>query len=602
MTAAAAGSTRVHPAAGDGQRLVLPPALLRAAVPLGLAGAVLLAVGCLLAWSTYSGFPGKMTLSGFAGGARLYPLLLAGGAGVLLVLAARRPVHGQAGALRAMSRTALAVVLLTLLLIGYAGGGLVNVAPGAWVALVGAVLLVLSAQGLPPGPARPGTGRLSGGLEQVAVVASIGVLLLVIVEGLRIPTSDVANGPDFLLGGALSLNQLTNEGQFLAFLVLLVGAGLALSRLKVLERLGEMSRRHRPALIVAAGAAAIAFPFTQGGNSYFLRVAASIGVFAAAALGLNIVVGLAGLLDLGYIAFFGVGAYVAALFSGAASSTIDLDLPFGVVLVLGAVIAGIFGVLLGAPTLRLRGDYLAIVTLGFGEIFRIAAFNLDGSAGPDVTNGPNGIGGIPNLQFAGFDFGAAHEVFGITLPYFANYYFLEIVLVAVVMTAFLRMSESRVGRAWVAIREDELAASAMGINTTRLKLLAFAMGAVLAGAAGTVNAHVASAVTPDSFTFFESALLLAAVILGGMGTVPGALLGATVLLLLPEKLRFLQDLRLLFFGAALILLMRFRPEGLVPSRRRAREFHDDESGGDALSAAPDSPSTPVGDGAEGVRA
>jgi len=155
-----------------------------------------------------------------------------------------------------------------------------------------------------------------------------------------------------------------------------------------------------------------------------------------------------------------------------------------------------------------------------------------------------------------------------------------------VMTAFLRLAESRIGRAWVAIREDELAAAATGINTTRLKLLAFALGATLAGAAGSINAHVVKVAAPDSFTFLESALLLAAVILGGMGTVQGALLGATVLYLLPEKLRFLQDLRLLVFGIVLVLIMRLRPEGLVPSKRRQREFREPGGGADGLSAPP----------------
>jgi branched-chain amino acid transport system permease protein len=582
-------------ASGSGSRRVGSPGaaqVLRAA-PLGLVGAVVLAVACFLPWATYPGFPGKMTLAGFPGGARLYPLLLAAGCAALLAVGLRRPVTGQRAALQRAAVTAAVLVVLTIGFIGYAGGGLVNVAPAAYVALLGAVVLVVAGRLLPEGPPLRPSRPLAGLLEQAVVIAGIGLVLLVVVEGLRIPTASVASGTDYRLGGALSLNQLTNEGQFLTFLGLLVGGGLALSRLGLLAGFAAMTRRHRPALIVAAAAAAIAFPLTQGGNSYFLRVAASIGVFAAAAIGLNVVVGLAGLLDLGYIAFFGVGAYVGALLSGAASSPAAHSLPFPVVLVLAAAVSGMFGVLLGAPTLRLRGDYLAIVTLGFGEIFRITAFNLDGSAGPKITNGPNGISGIPNLKAGGFDFGQPHELLGIPLPYFANYYYLEIVLVAVVMTAFLRMSESRIGRAWVAIREDELAASAMGINTTRLKLLAFAMGATLAGAAGSVQAHVASAVTPDSFTFFESALLLAAVILGGMGTVPGALLGATVLLLLPEKLRFLQDLRLLFFGVALVLLMRFRPEGLVPSRRRAREFHDTDSGGDALGA-------PVGAGGAGV--
>jgi branched-chain amino acid transport system permease protein len=407
------------------------------------------------------------------------------------------------------------------------------------------------------------------------------------VVGLGIPTSGTASGEDTLLLGAVSLNDMTNESEFLSFLLLVSGLSLAAGKAGVSAAVTALTHRHQRLLITAAVAAAVLFPFTQDGDGYSLRIAASIGVFAAAAVGLNIVVGLAGLLDLGYIAFFGVGAYVAAIVSGSTSSVIGLHLPFGLVIILGALVAGVFGVLLGAPTLRLRGDYLAIVTLGFGEIFRITVNNLDGEAGPSLTNGPNGISSIPDIELpGGFNFGDAHELFGITLPFQANYFWLEIILVCVVMVAFLRLTESRIGRAWVAIREDELAAAATGINTTRLKLLAFALGATLAGAAGTVSAHVLKVSEPNSFTFIESATLLAAVILGGMGTVPGALLGATVLYLLPEKLRFLQDLRLLVFGVVLVLLMRLRPEGLIVSKRRAREFHDEGSGADALSAPP----------------
>jgi branched-chain amino acid transport system permease protein len=395
-----------------------------------------------------------------------------------------------------------------------------------------------------------------------------------------------ASGTDHRIGGAISLNDLTNESQFLCFLVFIAGLVLALSRFGVVASVAAMTQKHSRVLIAASLMAAVVFPFTQDGNGYSLRIAASIGVFAAAAVGLNIVVGLAGLLDLGYIAFFGVGAYFAAIVSGSINSVVDVHLPFGLVIVLSALLSGLFGVLLGAPTLRLRGDYLAIVTLGFGEIFRITVNNLDGSAGPSLTNGPNGVSNIPDLAIGSFSFGDNHTLFGVDLPFQANYYWMEVVLIAVVMTAFLRLADSRIGRAWVAIREDELAAAATGINTTRLKLLAFALGATLAGAAGAVDAHVVKVAAPDSFTFLESALLLAAVILGGMGTVPGALLGATVLYLLPEKLRFLQDLRLLVFGVVLVLLMRFRPEGLVASKRRAREFHDTGGQADALSAPP----------------
>jgi branched-chain amino acid transport system permease protein len=555
---------------------------------LGLGGAALLLIACFLPWSQFAGFPGKM-LNTVPGGARVYVLLLCAFA-VLFLL----DWPGRGRALRGASAFALVITLLTLLFIAYAGGGVVNVGYGAFVALVGALAFWLGAQALPADD-RPAVIRRFPDASWTIVAETlicVGVAIgafVVFVVGLGIPTSSIASGPDHKLGGAISLNDLTNESQFLAFLLFISGVTLALSRVGLVASLGRVTSRHSKVLVAAAIMAATVFPFTQGGNGYSLRIAASIGVFAAAAVGLNIVVGLAGLLDLGYIAFFGVGAYFAAIVSGSVTSVVHVHLPFGLVIILGALASGLFGVIIGGPTLRLRGDYLAIVTLGFGEIFRITVNNLDGSAGPSLTNGPNGVSNIPDLALGSFNFGANHTVFGIDLPFQANYYWLEIVLIAVVMTAFLRLAESRIGRAWVAIREDELAAAASGINTTRLKLLAFALGAMLAGAAGTVDAHVVKVAAPDSFTFLESALLLAAVILGGMGTVPGALLGATVLYLLPEKLRFLQDLRLLVFGIVLVLLMRFRPQGLVASKRRAREFQQVDGGADSLGAAPGGP-------------
>jgi branched-chain amino acid transport system permease protein len=326
----------------------------------------------------------------------------------------------------------------------------------------------------------------------------------------------------------------------------------------------------------------LAFPFTQGGNSQWIRVFTYIGILAAAAIGLNVVVGLAGLLDLGYIAFFGVGAYVAALVSGAAVTTSDVVLPFWLAMLLGASAAAVSGVVIGAPTLRLRGDYLAIVTLAFGEIFQIVVNNWD-----SVTRGPNGLSQIPHLALGGFNFGEPHRVLGVNLPNFANYYVLGLAVLAWAILVFSRLNDSRIGRAWVAIREDETAAAAMGVNTVRLKLLAFALGAFLAGTAGTVNTHFGTQVSPEQYSFIDSITLLAAVVLGGMGTVPGALIGSTALILIPEKLRFFQERRLLLFGIALILLMRYRPEGIAPSRRRQRELHD-EAGADALSAPPGS--------------
>ncbi|HEX2040079.1 MAG TPA: branched-chain amino acid ABC transporter permease [Acidimicrobiales bacterium] len=540
----------------------------------GGVGAAAVVVGALSPWATRAfGYPGKMTLSGFPGGARLFCLVLAAVA-VLLVLDV--PGRRRAGVVGASGL--VGVTLFNVLTMGAGetlfswmlgndvrdGGGFGAVAWGAWLTLVGAVLLLAALASLPEDRPLPDEWRrLPAPVELLAIAVALGALLWLVVFGLEVE----------------------EPSRFVSFLLALAVGAVAVHRVGVFSWLQTLFVRHRTVTLAAAAVAAVAFPFTQGGNAYWIRVFASIGVFAAAAIGLNVVVGLAGLLDLGYVAFFGVGAYVGGLFADAGFTTVHVKLPFIVTLLLGATIAAVFGVVIGAPTLRLRGDYLAIVTLGFGEIFRIIANNYDG-----LTRGPNGISGIPDLAVGDFDFGAAHELFGIDLPGFANYYFAELVLLAVVILVFTRLNDSRIGRAWVAIREDETAAAAMGVNTIRLKLLAFAIGAFLAGAAGTLNAHVTTSVTPDSYTFLESILLLAAVVLGGMGTVPGALLGSSALFIIPEKLRAFQDKRLLLFGIALILMMRFRPEGIVASRRRQREFRE-EGGGDATGATPGAPVT-----------
>jgi branched-chain amino acid transport system permease protein len=281
---------------------------------------------------------------------------------------------------------------------------------------------------------------------------------------------------------------------------------------------------------------------------------------------------------------FGIGVITSALALGQMSlheeSRITRDVGLGGML--------LFGVLIGAPTLRLRGDYLAIVTLGFGEIFRISVNNMDGQSGPDLTNGPNGIPAIPDLNLLGFNLGQAHDVAGFTLGRFANYYLLMVLIMAIVVLVYTRAADSRIGRSWIAIREDETAATAMGINGFRVKLVAFALGATLAGLAGTVSAHVTYSVVPTPYQFAgstppNSAFLLAAVVLGGMGTIGGPLIGASLLYLIPNKLQFLGDYQLFAFGVALILLMRFRPEGLVANRRRQLEFHEEAEAPTVLS-------------------
>jgi ABC-type branched-subunit amino acid transport system permease subunit len=331
---------------------------------------------------------------------------------------------------------------------------------------------------------------------------------------------------------------------------------------------------------------------------------ASAGVFVLLALGLNVVVGLAGLLDLGYAAFFAIGAYTWGF---AASGWTGLDFPFWPMLIVGAGVAAIFGVLLGAPTLRLRGDYLAIVTLGFGEIVPVVFLNAD-----KYTNGTNGLTGVSQPSLYGV---LGIHGFGFTNPWL--YYLTVVVIIAITVMFLYRLQDSRLGRAWVAIREDELAAASMGINTVTTKLLGFAIGASTAGLAGVFYAAKLSVVSPDQFRFDVSFTALAMVVLGGMGNIWGVSVGAFLIYELQSQgLKqlgaFVQSLSLpqvslgplvidagsinflnyqyLLYGLALVLMMLIRPEGLFPSRRRRRELHE-ASATDEL-ASPDPTGAP----------
>ena len=311
-------------------------------------------------------------------------------------------------------------------------------------------------------------------------------------------------------------------------------------------------------------------------------------LFVMLALGLNIVVGFAGLLDLGYIAFFAVGAYAYALL---ASPHFGLHWSFLALLPLGALVAAAFGVILGAPTLKLRGDYLAIVTLGFGEIIRIFLNNLNRPL--NITNGPQGVTLIDPIQLGGVSLSKTTEVFGLTFAPVHSYYFVFLLCAIAAIFVSRRLENSRIGRAWVAIREDELAASAMGINTRNVKLLAFAMGATFGGVAGGLFASFQGFISPESFTLLDSVMVLCMVVLGGMGNVGGVVLGAVLLTALPEALRYMgplqqqwlgrvfidpSDLRMLLFGLALVLMMLFRPAGLWPSTTRRRELAGAKTG------------------------
>jgi branched-chain amino acid transport system permease protein len=337
----------------------------------------------------------------------------------------------------------------------------------------------------------------------------------------------------------------------------------------------------------------VLMPLIGAFNGYYLEVATQVGIFAALALGLNIVVGLAGLLDLGYVAFFAVGAYSWAIFGSPHANVIfggGFPLAswwFYGFLGVGLLVAAITGVLLGLPVLRLRGDYLAIVTLGFGEVIRVLANNLDKPI--NFTNGPRGITPI----------GRPPTPLG--LSYGEYFYFLVLLIVAVVVIVNRRLEDSHIGRAWEAIREDELAAQAMGVPLVRLKLMAFACGASFAGVMGVVFAAKQVFINPESFTFLESIGVLAMVILGGMGSIPGAVLGATAVTVL--NLQILKGFSLwlnelknagvsvlgynlaqlptqfepakyerMIFGVILVIMMIFRPQGILPARRRQREL------------------------------
>lgn len=335
---------------------------------------------------------------------------------------------------------------------------------------------------------------------------------------------------------------------------------------------------------VAIGVLLLLMPFlvNWGLGRFWLRIIDFALLYAMLALGLNIVVGFAGLLDLGYVAFYAVGAYIYAIL---ASPHFGIHLPFWMLLPLGAALAGLFGVLLGAPTLKLRGDYLAIVTLGFGEIIRIFMNNLDRPI--NITNGPQGINLVDPIRFGEFSLTRKHEIAGITFTDLHQYYYLFLILTLAVIFICMRLQDSRIGRAWVAIREDETAAEAMGINTRNVKLLAFAMGATFGGVAGGLFASMQAFVSPESFTLNESIIILCMVVLGGMGHIPGVVLGAILLTALPEALRYSSDvqkllfsrvfidpanLRMLLFGVVLVAMMLFRPEGLWPSPQRRREL------------------------------
>jgi branched-chain amino acid transport system permease protein len=356
-----------------------------------------------------------------------------------------------------------------------------------------------------------------------------------------------------------------------------------------------INRQNKYVVIIVGAVILLILPLVlqQAGNAW-VRILDAALLYVLLALGLNIVVGYAGLLDLGYVAFYALGAYMFGLLASphltdtfaaiGASFPEGLHMPLWIVIPAGAALAGTFGILLGAPTLKLRGDYLAIVTLGFGEIIRVFLNNLDNPV--NITNGPKGLNQIDPIHFWGLNLGRPLEVMGFEIVSVSLYYYLFLALVMVSILICHRLQLSRIGRAWMAIREDEIAAKAMGINTRNLKLLAFGMGATFGGVSGSMFAAFQGFVSPESFSLMESIMIVAMVVLGGIGHLPGVVLGALLLSALPEVLRYvagpLQNLtggrldasilRQLLIALAMIIVMLWRPRGLWPTPEHGKSL------------------------------
>ncbi|MDQ2756495.1 MAG: hypothetical protein M3Y71_08015 [Actinomycetota bacterium] len=475
----------------------------------------------------------------------------------------------------------------------FGGTGLAPLA-SAYLGWLGYALLVVTA-GLAGYAAYSRDTRLGWG------AAGLGGLALILTLLTLYSFSKLAAGSSF--DGATGPWQNLGTGGWFAAAAfsLLAGAGFVVATVK-----GEVERSARVgsdvvanglvkvpgmgrALLILVITGALFYP--PMANQFWQTVLVSeIGIYVLLAIGLNVVVGWAGLLDLGFIAFYAIGSYTTAYLVGALPLTPPswLQLPPLLAIPFAIVICLVAGVLLGAPTLRLRGDYLAIVTLGFGEIIRIIAINNPGN----LTNGPRGAFGIdkPSIKLGpiNIEWGSAS----------LQYWYLLLVLIGITVLVFNRLEQSRIGRAWAAVREDEVAAQATGIDTTRIKLLAFAIGASTSGLAGVFFASQIGYINPDNFLLNNSILVVAYVVFGGMGSLPGAMAGAAVLTWLPE---FLKDQvpaedRQMWIGAVILLMMIFRPAGLIPARRRATELHglDDVPRGEPLAV-------PAGEGLGGSR-
>jgi ABC-type branched-subunit amino acid transport system permease subunit len=475
----------------------------------------------------------------------------------------------------------------------FQGAGLANLA-FQYLAWLGYVLFVVTLAA-----AAAATYLRHRALAAVAVVAGVVGVVLTLITMYDFTDLAASAGVDQATGPWQNLG--AGGWMACAAFFMLAGAGVVLfvARPRTSAETGAAQSSDRigkgfntaavsPMALFVILAIALFYPPTATG--FWQKVLVSeIGIYVLLAIGLNVVVGWAGLLDLGFIAFYAIGSYTTAYLTGALPvkppSFLHLSpllaIPFAILICLLA------GVLLGAPTLRLRGDYLAIVTLGFGEIIRITANNNPGN----ITNGPKGAFGIPHPVI---HLGPVKVVWG---QNYLQYWYLLLVLIIIVVVLFRRLEASRLGRAWAAVREDEVAAQATGINTTRIKLLAFAIGASTSGVAGVFFASQIGYINPENFVLDNSILVVAYVVFGGMGSLPGAMAGAAVLTWLPE---FLKDQvpaedRQMWIGAVVLLMMIFRPAGLIPARRRKAEL-------DGLHSEPSSEveAVPAGEGM-GVR-
>ncbi|HUF07648.1 MAG TPA: hypothetical protein VMP86_09770 [Candidatus Binatia bacterium] len=435
--------------------------------------------------------------------------------------------------------------------------------------IVGAIINVLLAGAV---AALAALIRLLDGRDRAAVLAAIGIVLLVaMLEPIIRPILgrvELDAVRDFMFtGGGLTLP----AAALLAGLVIAYTWSTRHPSSPVRRQLDAVSDERRRQLQIGAAIIGVlivlAVPFVATG--FVSLVLFNVGLYLMLALGLNIVVGYAGLLDLGYVAFFAVGAYAMGVLTSSASSMggpmsalFGAEWGFWLALPVVLIIAAIVGLLIGAPVLRLRGDYLAIVTLGFGEIARVL---VGSEALRPALGGPNGVVGVPNLTIPGFG--------ELTSP--GEYYYPVVAFAAFAAYMAWRLSNSRTGRAWMAMREDETVAQATGVNTTNYKLLAFALGGTLGGLAGALFAVQLRTVFPGSFLLIVSITVLAIIILGGMGTIRGVIAGALILVGLPEALREFGEYRFLVYGAALVAMMVLRPEGLFPSKTRRAELHEE---------------------------